>query len=667
MRIGHFHGQDRTQTVEQLVNVVIGVRQKIGQVDFFGLEAVDLGQDHLQRALKQLNLPAHRDEVAHFEGAEEMLTRVPEPGRQRAGAIAQLHLQIQVAVAVGSHLLVGDEEDLLDIVAVGQLLNHSPTHAVASTYVFHRSRTREAANPGLGAPFPLLYTLRHKVCPLTPGKRAMPAVKKMLAFDLGAESGRAILGTFDGGRLELDVLHRFPNGPVRTLDSMHWNILGLYQELLNGLRKAAGVHGSVDSIGVDSWGVDFGLLGRGGVLLGNPRHYRDPFTEGVMDAAVARLSKADIYRRTGLQFLRFNTLFQLLALQRDRSPLLDAAENLLLIPDLFHYFFTGIKSVEFTNASTTQMLDPGSRSWAFDLVQAFGLPAKILGSIVTPGTVLGPLRSSVAVETGLTSAPVIAPATHDTGSAIAAVPAKGEAWAYISSGTWSLMGVELARPHLTEQALLYNFTNEGGVDGSTRLLKNIMGLWLVQECRRAWEKSGKVYEYAQLALEAEQAPAFRSLIDPDDPSFMLPASMPAAIADFCRHTEQPAPTEAGSVVRCALESLALKYRWVLERLEELLQRPLDVIHIVGGGCQNKLLCQFTADACNRPVYAGPVEATAIGNLLQQARGLGIVGSLADAREIVRQSYALEVYEPRQAQAWADPYARFCRLLPGRSG
>jgi rhamnulokinase len=491
----------------------------------------------------------------------------------------------------------------------------------------------------------------------------MPAVKKMLAFDLGAESGRAVLGAYDGSRLQLDVLHRFPNGPVRTLEAMYWDVLFLYQEMLAALRKVAAERGGIDSMGVDSWGVDFALLGRGGVLLGNPRHYRDPHTEGVMDAAFARVSRAAIYRRTGLQFMRFNTLFQLLALQRDRSPLLDAAETLLLIPDLFHYFFTGVKAVEFTNASTTQMLDPAARSWAYDLVQTFGLPTKVLGSIVAPGTVLGPLRSAVAVDTGVTPVPVIAPATHDTGSAIAAVPAEGASWAYISSGTWSLMGAELPAPNLSEKALAYNFTNEGGVDGTTRFLKNIMGLWLVQECRRAWERAGQAFTYEELARLAAEAPPLGSLIDPDDASFILPANMPGAIADFCRRSGQQAPVTPGAMVRCALESLALKYRWVLEKLEELLGRELKAVHVVGGGCQNTLLCQFTADACNRPVYAGPVEATAVGNLLMQARGLGLVCSSKDAREIVRCSFPVVTYEPQRPEAWSEPYERFCRLMP----
>jgi rhamnulokinase len=486
--------------------------------------------------------------------------------------------------------------------------------------------------------------------------------KKLLAFDLGAESGRGVLGLFDGRRLRLEVVHRFPNGPVRTLDTLHWDVLRLHGEMLATLRRCAAEHGGLDSLGVDTWGVDFALLGRGNTLLGNPRHYRDPHTEGVMEEAFARVPRQEVFRQTGLQFMRFNTLFQLLALQRDRSPLIDVAETLLFMPDLFHFFFTGVKVNEFTDASTSQMYDPTARGWAYGLVQAFGLPANVLGTIVPPGTVLGPLRAAVAAETGLQPVPVVAPASHDTGAAVAAVPASGASWAYISSGTWSLMGAELPAPLIDEKVQQFNFTNEGGVGGTIRFLKNIMGLWLVQECRRAWERAGRTYSYADLMQLAAAAPPFVSLVDPDDPSFILPPSMPAALADFCRRTGQPAPTEPGAVVRCALESLALRYRWVLDRLEELLGRRLDVIHVVGGGCQNTLLCQLTADACNRPVHAGPVEATAIGNVLVQALGLRLLGSLAEGREVVRQSFEMATYQPQDPATWEGQYRRFLGLL-----
>jgi rhamnulokinase len=490
----------------------------------------------------------------------------------------------------------------------------------------------------------------------------MATAKKLLAFDLGAESGRGVLGLFDGGQLRLEVVHRFPNGAVRTLDTLHWDVLRLYSEMLVALRKCAVEQGGVDSLGVDTWGVDFALLGRGGVLLGNPRHYRDPHTETVMDEAFRRVPRLDVFRQTGIQFMRFNSLFQVLALQRDRSPLLDAAETLLFMPDLFNYLFTGIKVNEISDASTSQMYDPTARTWARELLRAFDLPERILGTLVAPGTVLGPLRPSVAAETGANPVPVIAPATHDTGSAVAAVPAQGDAWAYISSGTWSLMGAELPAPLISEKVLQYNFTNEAGVNGTTRFLKNIAGLWLVQECRRAWERAGKVFTYEELMRLAEAAPPLGSIVDPDDATFHLPASMPVALAEYCRKTGQTIPTEPGAIVRCALESLALRYRWVLERLEELLGRRLEVIHIVGGGRQNTLLCQFAADACNRPVLAGPVEATAIGNVLVQGMGLGLLGSLAEAREVVRRSFEVRSYSPHNPERWQAPYERFLGLL-----
>jgi len=488
------------------------------------------------------------------------------------------------------------------------------------------------------------------------------STQKILAFDLGAESGRGLIGSFDGERLTLEVVHRFPNGGVPTLDSLHWDVLGLWREMLTGLRKAHAEHGPLASVGVDTWGVDFAFLGKDGTLLGNPRHYRDPHTESIMDQAFAKVPKTEIYRQTGIQFMRFNSLFQILAMMRDRGPILDMAETMLFIPDLFHYWMTGIKVNEYTDASTSQMIDPSTRTWARDLTRSFGIPDRILGTLVQPGTLLGPLRPSVASQAGCASIPVIAPATHDTAAAIAAVPATGDSWAYISSGTWSLMGVETKTPKTDTETLRVNFTNEGGVGGTNRLLKNVMGLWLVQECRRAWERDGVTYDYAALMKMAEDATPFASIVNPDDTSFILPPHMPNALCDYCRKTNQPVPTEPGDVVRCALESLALRYRWVLERLEELVGKKLDTIHIVGGGCQNTLLCQLAADACNRPVIAGPVEATAIGNVLVQAIGLGLLGSLADGRAVVRCSFEVRTYEPQHPERWAEPYRRFLGMI-----
>jgi rhamnulokinase len=491
----------------------------------------------------------------------------------------------------------------------------------------------------------------------------MTATQKILAFDLGAESGRALVGRFDGSRLELDVVHRFATGGVHTLDTLHWDVLGLWREMLDGCRKAAADFGPLASLGVDTWGVDVAFLGRDGQLLGNPRHYRDPHTENIMEAAFARTPRAEIFRQTGIQFMRFNTLFQLLAFQRDRSPLLENARSMLFIPDLFHYWFTGVKVNEYTDASTSQMIDPHARTWARDLVRSFQLPENILGTLVPPGTLLGPVHSSLVSQMGLPAIPVIAPATHDTAAAVAAVPARGDSWAYISSGTWSLVGAETRQPCTDAKALAANVTNEGGVDGTIRLLKNVMGLWLVQECRRAWIRQGTDYSYETLMHLAQAAPPFVSLIDPDDAGFILPTSMPQAIVDYCKKKNQTAPSEPGPTIRCALESLAMKYRWVLEKLEGLIGRKLAVIHVVGGGSQNTLLCQLTADCCNRPVIAGPVEATAVGNVLTQAMGLKLLSNLAEAREVVRRSFAPQSFDPHNPQAWQEPYQRFLQYLP----
>jgi rhamnulokinase len=487
--------------------------------------------------------------------------------------------------------------------------------------------------------------------------------KNLLAFDLGAESGRGILGHFDGQQLTLEVIHRFPNGPVRVADHLYWDVLRLYGEMKETLRLCAG-RGSLDSVGIDTWGVDFGLLGQGDVLLGNPRHYRDPHTEGVMEAAFQRVPAAEVFRQTGIQFMRFNTLFQLLALQRESSPILEHARSFLMMPDLFHFWLCGTKANEFTNASTTQCLDPHARQWATPLLQQLGLRSDLFGTIVPPGTRLGELRPAVQQEMGVGPVPVIAPATHDTGAAVAAVPAEGENWCYLSSGTWSLMGVELSQPCINEEVRAANFTNEGGYGGTTRFLKNIMGLWLVQECRRAWEQQGQKYSYDDLTRLAAEASPFQTLINPDDAAFLLPAHMPAAIAAYAVQTKQPAPATPGAFIRCCLESLALRYRWVVEKLEELTGKQIAVIHILGGGSQNRLLNQMTADACGRLVLAGPVEATALGNLATQAIGLGLLSSLAEARQLIRRSFPLERFEPNREGRWEAAYQRFTKFLEG---
>ena len=498
---------------------------------------------------------------------------------------------------------------------------------------------------------------------------ASPKTTDYLAIDLGAESGRGILGRFDGERLALEEMHRFPNGPVRVVDTLHWDVLRLHEEIQNALRKAAHEAPGLDGIGIDTWGVDFGLVGRGDVLLSNPVHYRDARTEGMIDAACAIVPRERIYEITGLQFLPFNTIYQLLAMVRAKSPVLETAESLLMMPDVFAWLLTGRRLIERTDASTTQLLDPRDGKWSDELCTKLGIPRRILGETVEPGTEIGPLRKSVADDLGVRPLSVLATAGHDTASAVAAVPVIGRAggdapdWCYLSSGTWSLMGVETPRPIINATTLKYNFTNEGGVCGTTRLLKNIMGLWLVQECRRSWAKAGCEWSYDALIARAEEAKPFARLIDPDDPSFLAPGDMPARIAAFCSRTGQTPPAEEGEFARCCLESLALRYRWTVERLEEITGRRIEAIHVVGGGTRNALLCRFTADACGRPVHAGPIEATAAGNVLMQLMGRGRIASLAEAREVIARSFPVTVYEPRDTASWDAAAERFAKLLP----
>ncbi len=487
-------------------------------------------------------------------------------------------------------------------------------------------------------------------------------MSKLLAFDLGAESGRAIIGRFDGERLTLEELHRFANGPVQLFDRLYWNPLALFTEMKEGLSLFAREHGKdLDAVGIDTWGVDFALLGPDDALLDNPRNYRDPRTDGMLEEAFSHLSREEIFAYTGVQFMKLNTLYQLLSL-RD-SKLLESTQTMLMMADLFNFYFTGTKVCEFSNATTTQFYDPRQSAWSTKLLESLDLPTHFLPEIVQPGTRVGTLLPSIATATGLGAVPVIAPATHDTGSAVAAVPATTRDYAYISSGTWSLMGVELDAPLINDQALRYNFTNEGGVGPTYRFLKNIMGLWLVQECRRTWEHEGQVRSYDTLTAMAREAEPFTALLDPDEECFLAPGGMPARIRTYCQETDQTIPVDEGQIIRIVLESLALKYRYVLESLETILGRRLESIHIVGGGIQNRLLCQFTASATGRPVIAGPLEATAIGNLMLQLIGLGQLTSLAEAREVVRRSFESEIYEPESETDWDAAYNRFRQFLP----
>lgn len=481
----------------------------------------------------------------------------------------------------------------------------------------------------------------------------------LLALDLGAESGRAMLASFDGERLRLREIHRFPNTPVRLPDGLHWNILGLFDEIKKGIRLAV-QQGEIASLGVDTWGVDFGLLDANGALLGIPHHYRDRRTDGMLELACRKAGREFIFEQTGIQFLQLNSLYQLLAMAESGSPALRHASTFLTIPDLLNYWLTGVKACEFSNATTTQCYNPRSGSWAAPLLDRLGIPAAIFPEILPPGTMLGGLLPHLAEETGA-ALRVIAPACHDTGSAVAAVPAESGNFAYLSSGTWSLLGVELPQPRITPAVLAANFTNEGGVAGTFRFLKNIAGLWIVQECRRAWQAEGADYSYAQLAEMAAAAAPFQALINPDDPIFLPPGGMPERIAEALRRTGQPVPAERGALIRCALESLALKYRRTLDLLAETLGSRPETLHIVGGGSQNRLLNQFTADACNLPVVAGPAEATALGNALVQLIALGEVTSLAEGRALIRRSFPTETFTPQQPHAWDAAYERFLAL------
>ena len=543
-----------------------------------------------------------------------------------------------------------------------------------------------------------------------------------LAVDLGASSGRVLAGLFDGRRLELAEVHRFANGPVNVHGRLYWRTFELWSNILAGLREAGRKFGdAVVSVGVDTWGVDYGLLDAHDELLGAPVAYRDARTQGAFERSFAVVPREEIFAETGLQFMELNTLYQLLASQRLGSPPLDRAASMLLMPDLFHWMLTGEKANEQTIASTTQLYNPRTQGWSENLIDRFGLPRKMFGKIVPPGTTLGPLLRSVVDETGLKNVTVVLPGSHDTASAVLAVPANNSApapspsagrageggqrtsglstgvqspltnasrtvppaldrhgsvlpprqgegtggfnspnWCYISSGTWSLMGIETPAPVINDDCARWNFTNEAGVAGTTRLLKNISGLWLVQECQRAWKSQGHDYDWARLTSMAAAAEPLAAVIDPDDSRLVAPQDMPAQLAALCREAGQAAPADHAAVIRCALESLALKYRQVLGYLEQLGGRRIEQIHIVGGGTQNQLLCQMAADACERPVLAGPVEATAIGNVMMQAIAAGAVSDVGQARDVIRDSFEMAEYQPQPSDRWSAAAARFAK-------
>jgi rhamnulokinase len=484
-----------------------------------------------------------------------------------------------------------------------------------------------------------------------------------LAFDLGGSSGKAVAGRFDGRRLHIHEIHRFRNDPVRASGRLHWDILRLLHEIKQGIAAtgAAGL-GEIESLAVDAWGCDFGLLDRHGELIGNPIHYRDELTRGAMEAVLQIVPRTEIFARTGCQFMPINTLYQIYALRQARAEMLERVVTLLLIPDLLRFFLTGEATTEATIASTTQFLSIATGHWDRELLERLRLPINLLTEVVAPATPASRLLPEVTGEIGCGPIQVSAVASHDTASAVAAVPADGR-FAFLSSGTWSLLGTELERPIVDERALAWNFANEGGIGDTYRLLRNIMGLWLVEGCRRAWERQGRWRGYEAMAAATLAAPAFQATIDPNDSSFLNPVDMPEAIAAFCRATGQTPPDvqAPGSMMRCVLESLALAHRLALEQTEALTGYRFPGLHVVGGGSRNEPLLQFTADAIGRPVWSGPTEATAIGNLLGQLMASGRIASLAEGRALVRASFPIRTFEPQAREGWDEAFQRFQAL------
>jgi rhamnulokinase len=489
-------------------------------------------------------------------------------------------------------------------------------------------------------------------------------MSQFIALDLGAESGRAIVGQLEQGRLTLQEAHRFPNGGVHVAGSLHWDVLYLFSQMKEGLSKISQVYGQdFAAIGVDTWGVDYALLDRDGKLLGNPTCYRDSRTEGMMDEVFNHISRQEIYEQTGgVQFMSINTLFQLMSMVVNKSAQLEAADTFLMMPDLFNYWLTGRQACEFTDTTTTQFYNALAGDWSKELLKKLGVPIHIFPEVVQPGTQLGPLLPEIAAEVGLNSLPVVAVAAHDTASAASAVPAEDNDYVWISSGTWSLLGGVAEEPIVTPEALQYNFSSYGGAGGGCLPWKNIMGLWLVQECRRIWAWEGEVFSYDDLTKMAAEARPFAAVIDPDHDTFLAPDNMPAAICAFCRETGQAIPQTKGEIIRTALEGLALRYRWTVEKLGVLLDKNFNALHIVGGGSKNKLLCQSAADATQLPVVAGPVEATAIGNIAVQAVATNHLASLDEARQVIRNSFDVEVFEPGNSEMWDNAYEKFQELL-----
>ena len=485
--------------------------------------------------------------------------------------------------------------------------------------------------------------------------------KRVLAFDFGASSGRAIIGCFDGDKITLEEVHRFSNDPVSVGGTVYWDVLRLFYEIKQGIIKAK-IAGGFDSIGIDTWGVDFGLIDSEGKLMENPVHYRDARTVGLVDEAFKTMPKEKLYGITGIQFMELNTLFQLISLKKYRPWMLERADKMLFMPDLFGYMLTGKMCAEYSIASTSQLIDLDKRTWSKEILDAFGIKESVFAPLVQPGTVLGELSKEVCEECGVDPVPVISVCGHDTQSAITSVPCEDGDFAFLSSGTWSLFGTELDKPIVNETSMNINITNEGGFDGSTGFLKNIIGLWLIQESRRQWKREGKEYSYADLEKLALAAEPFKCFIDPDAPEFVPHGNIPERVREFCRKTGQYVPETVGEIMRCIYESLAMKYRLTFEKLRECTERDYPVIHVIGGGTKDGLLCQMTANSCDRTVKAGPIEATVMGNVAVQLMSDGSVENIGQARKIVADSSELKTFEPKDTDKWAGAYEGFLKII-----
>lgn len=485
--------------------------------------------------------------------------------------------------------------------------------------------------------------------------------KRVLAFDFGASSGRAIIGCFDGDKITLEEVHRFSNDPVSVGGTVYWDVLRLFYEIKQGIIKAK-IAGGFDSIGIDTWGVDFGLIDSEGKLMENPVHYRDARTVGLVDEAFKTMPKEKLYGITGIQFMELNTLFQLISLKKYRPWMLERADKMLFMPDLFGYMLTGKMCAEYSIASTSQLIDLDKRTWSKEILDAFGIKESVFAPLVQPGTVLGELSKEICEECGVDPVPVISVCGHDTQSAITSVPCEDGDFAFLSSGTWSLFGTELDKPIVNETSMNINITNEGGFDGSTGFLKNIIGLWLIQESRRQWKREGKEYSYADLEKLALAAEPFKCFIDPDAPEFVPHGNIPERVREFCRKTGQYVPETVGEIMRCIYESLAMKYRLTFEKLRECTERDYPVIHVIGGGTKDGLLCQMTANSCDRTVKAGPIEATVMGNVAVQLMSDGSVKNIGQARKIVAESSELKTFEPKDTDKWAEAYEDFLKII-----